>query len=93
MSSVSSSRFSQLLASRSSSTPPPPVPVSPAVFLSKRTSLIYTDTALVKSRGKTVSVAAWAFLFSEIIQYTQSRVSGIGEFEKRFVPRPPLARR
>lgn len=50
----------------------------------KRTTIIY-DRALSKTRGSEISLGAWAFLFSEIIQYTQKRVSGIGEFEKRLV--------
>ncbi|KAK4700315.1 trafficking protein particle complex subunit 5, partial [Phenoliferia sp. Uapishka_3] len=92
--SSSTSRFSSLLSpttstpslisSRSSTFPiPPPLPSLPQLPPnSKRTSLIY-DRQLTKSRGSEVSAGAWAFLFSEIIQYTQKRVSGIGEFEKR----------
>lgn len=38
-----------------------------------------------KTKGSEVSLAAWAFMFSEIIQYTQRRVSGIAEFEKKWV--------
>jgi len=38
---------------------------------------------LNKSRSIEVSVAAYAFLFSEIVQYTQKRVSGINDFERR----------
>lgn len=41
----------------------------------------------MQSRGKEVGLGAWAFLFGEIVQYTQRRVSGIGEFEKRSVMR------
>lgn len=50
----------------------------------RRTTTIY-DRNVIKSRGSEVSLGAWAFLFSEIVQYTQRRVSGIGEFEKRSV--------
>ena len=32
-----------------------------------------------------VSLSSWAFLFSEIIQYSQRRVSGIPDFEKKCV--------
>lgn len=31
-------------------------------------------------------MGAWAFLFGEIVQYTQRQVSGISEFEKRYAP-------
>ncbi|KAL8284126.1 hypothetical protein RQP46_004875 [Phenoliferia psychrophenolica] len=89
--SSSTSRFSSLLSpapqvgsSRSSTFPIPlPTPsLPPLPANSKRTALIY-DRAVTKSRGAEVSAGAWAFLFSEIVQYTQKRVSGIGEFEKR----------
>lgn len=88
--SSSVSRFSSLLSpapsasSRSSSFPIPPTQQSLPTLPpnSKRTSLIY-DKLLSKTRGTEISLEAWAFLFSEIIQYTQRRVSGIGEFEKR----------
>ncbi|GAA5979922.1 hypothetical protein JCM21900_003439 [Sporobolomyces salmonicolor] len=85
----STSRFSSLLSpappsSRSSTFPiPQPSPALPPLPANqKRTSAIY-DRPLVKSRGAEVSLGAWAFLFGEIIQYTQKRVSGISEFEKR----------
>ncbi|ORY88962.1 NO signaling/Golgi transport ligand-binding domain-containing protein [Leucosporidium creatinivorum] len=92
----STSRFSSLLSPtstpsttttpRSSSStfpipqPSPSLPPLPPNL--KRTSIIY-DRPLPKARGTEVALGAWAFLFSEIIQYTQKRVSGIGEFEKR----------
>lgn len=50
--------------------------------MSKRTTAIY-ERPLSKSRSAEVSLSAWAFLFSETIQYTQKRVSGVAEFEKR----------
>ena len=50
--------------------PTPPVPI--------------LDRNLAKTRGSEVATAAWAFLFSEIIQYTQRRVAGIAEFEERW---------
>jgi len=49
---------------------------------SKRASVVY-ERSLAATRGKEVSLGGWAFLFGEIVQYTQKRVSGIGEFEKR----------
>ena len=33
--------------------------------------------------GVQVSLSAFAFLFSEIVQYSQTRVSNIGELERR----------
>lgn len=95
----STSRFSSLLhpgppssSARSSTTfplsqAPPLLPPLPAN--QKRTSIIY-DRPLVKSRGAEVSLGAWAFLFAEIVSYTQKRVSGISEFEKRYVPFPSV---
>ncbi|KZO99817.1 TRAPP complex subunit trs31 [Calocera viscosa TUFC12733] len=41
------------------------------------------DRPLNKTRNTEVSAAAYAFLFSEMIQYTQKRVHGIGDLEKR----------
>ena len=38
---------------------------------------------LGKTRGSEIAFGAWAFLFSEIVQYTQRRVTGIAEFEAR----------
>jgi len=43
------------------------------------------DRNLNKTRTTEVSAAAFAFLFSEMIQYTQKRVSGIGDLERRCV--------
>jgi hypothetical protein len=37
-----------------------------------------------KIRTTEVSASAFAFLFSEIVQYTQKRVSGINDFERRY---------
>lgn len=84
------SRFSSLLSPAGSSQtstfaipqPQPSLPPLPAN--QKRTSVIY-DRPVTKSRGAEVSLGAWAFLFAEIVQYTQKQVSGISEFEKRCV--------
>lgn len=93
----STSRFSSLLspsaAAASSSTSTLSQPGFPAAIgatttatsttgLAKRTAAIY-DRPVTKSRGAEVSLGAWAFLFGEIVHYTQQRVSGISEFEKR----------
>lgn len=42
------------------------------------------DRNLNKSRSTEVSAAAFAFLFSEVVQYTQKRVTGIADLERRF---------
>lgn len=52
--------------------PAPPIPI--------------LERNLAKTRGSEVATAAWALLFSEIIQYTQRRVTGIAEFEERYGP-------
>lgn len=88
----STSRFSSLLSPAANSTShtstfplPSATPALPPLPPGqRRTSAIY-DRPLVKSRGAEVSLGAWAFLFAEIVQYTQKRVSGISEFEKRCV--------
>ncbi|KAF9056417.1 TRAPP complex subunit trs31 [Panaeolus papilionaceus] len=41
------------------------------------------DRNLNKTRGTEVSAAAFAFLFSEMVQYTQKRVSGINDLERQ----------
>lgn len=41
------------------------------------------DRNLNKTRGAEVSGAAFAFLFAEVVQYTQKRVSGINELERQ----------
>ena len=43
------------------------------------------DRNLNKTRTAEVSAAAFAFLFSEVVQYTQKRVSGIADLERRSV--------
>ena len=41
------------------------------------------DRNLNKTRASEVSASAFAFLFSEIVQYTQKRVSGINDLERQ----------
>lgn len=41
------------------------------------------DRNLNKTRTAEVSASAFAFLFSEVVQYTQKRVSGINDLERR----------
>ncbi|KAH9920274.1 NO signaling/Golgi transport ligand-binding domain-containing protein [Fomitopsis serialis] len=41
------------------------------------------DRPLNKTRAGEVSASAFAFLFSEVVQYTQKRVNGINDLERR----------
>lgn len=43
------------------------------------------DRNLNKTRIAEVSTSAFAFLFSEIVQYTQKRVSGVNDLERRYI--------
>ncbi|KAH0838649.1 NO signaling/Golgi transport ligand-binding domain-containing protein [Lanmaoa asiatica] len=42
------------------------------------------DRNLNKTRTAEISASAFAFVFSEMVQYTQKRVSGINDLERRF---------
>jgi hypothetical protein len=42
------------------------------------------DRPLNKTRTAEVSASAFTFLFSEIVQYMQKRVSGIDDLERRY---------
>lgn len=48
------------------------------------------DRNLNKTRTAEISASAFAFLFSEMVQYTQKRVSGINDLERRSASLPPL---
>lgn len=41
------------------------------------------DRHLNKTRTADVSASSFAYLFSEVVQYTQKRVSGINDLERR----------
>jgi hypothetical protein len=41
------------------------------------------DRNINKSRGAEVAMPAWAFLFSEIVSYSQTRVDSVTDLEKR----------
>lgn len=43
------------------------------------------DRPLNRSRGAEVSLGAWAFMFAEIVAYSQSRVDSVADLEKRCV--------
>ncbi|KAG0206049.1 TRAPP subunit trs31 [Mortierella sp. GBA30] len=49
----------------------------------KRTTTNILERHLNKTRGMEVSVNAFAFLFSEMLQYTQKRVNGIQDLERK----------
>ncbi|SCZ89276.1 BZ3500_MvSof-1268-A1-R1_Chr1-1g01075 [Microbotryum saponariae] len=48
------------------------------ITTTRRMTLIY-DRPITKTRGSEISLGAWSYLLAEIVQYTQKRVSGIGE--------------
>ncbi|KAG8781619.1 TRAPP subunit trs31 [Serendipita sp. 401] len=87
--SSSSTRFS--LPPTSGTGTPVPMPSSASVLTLSKTPLTATnvnrpniyDRPLNKTKTSEVSLAAFAFLFSEMIQYTQKRVNGIADFERR----------
>jgi hypothetical protein len=50
------------------------------------------DRPLNKTRTAEVSASAFPFLFSEIVQYMQKRVSGIDDLERRYARTITLTR-
>ena len=50
------------------------------------------DRPLNKTRTAEVSASAFAFLFSEVVQYMQKRVSGIDDLERRYAQTITLTR-
>lgn len=41
------------------------------------------DRPLNRTRGAEVGLSAWAFMFAEIVAYSQSRVDSVTDLEKR----------
>lgn len=78
--SVTSLTPSELYSPRTLPALPPQA--STAKRSSRRLSALQ-DRSVNASRGTEVSLPAFAFLFSEIISYTQQRVSDIADFEKK----------
>jgi len=80
--STSTDRLSPTTSSTRFSVPPslPHAAVSAKIIANRPN--IY-DRNLNKTRNAEVSGAAFAFLFSEIVQYTQKRVSGINDLERQ----------
>ncbi|KAH9836611.1 TRAPP complex subunit trs31 [Rhodofomes roseus] len=72
---ASSTRFSLPSAPSINTTAPASKPAPPR-------QTIY-DRPLNKTRAAEVSASAFAFLFSEMVQYTQKRVNGINDLERR----------
>jgi len=79
--STNASRFS-VATSASGHPQPTSYQMHTNVPATKSRSAIY-DRNLNKNRMGQVSLSAYAFLLSEIVQYTQKRVSGIGDLERR----------
>ncbi|KAL7004956.1 Trafficking protein particle complex subunit 31 [Cystobasidiomycetes sp. EMM_F5] len=73
--SSSSSAFSSL--SKRMST------VSGSSAITSQQPVNIVDRNLGKTRGAEVAYGAWAFLFSEIVTYTQKRINSISDFEAR----------
>lgn len=71
------------------SLPPTPL-ISTTLGQSRQRPNIY-DRNLNKTRTAEVSASALAFLFSEVVQYTQKRVSGINDLERRLAVSLTLA--
>ena len=73
---ASSTRFSlpSVPSVNTTGTGPAKPPVRPNIY----------DRNLNKTRTTEVSAAAFAFLISEVVQYTQKRVTGITDLERRY---------
>ncbi|KAF9089561.1 TRAPP subunit trs31 [Mortierella sp. GBA35] len=56
---------------------------SASSIYAKRNTTNILERHLNKTRGTEVSVNAFAFLFSEMLQYTQKRVNGIQDLERK----------
>lgn len=87
-SSANASRFS--LSSASGGTIIRPMSIQTTTSLgglaaasSMKTKAAIFDRNLNRTKNNQVSLSAYAFLFSEVIQYTQKRVNGIGDLERR----------
>ncbi|OXG44499.1 BET3 family protein [Cryptococcus neoformans Bt120] len=48
------------------------------------------DRPLAKTRGAEVAMGAWAFMFAEIVAYSQSRVDSVSDLEARCAFKPGL---
>jgi len=82
LSTTSHSSTDHLSPTTSSTRFQPPLPHVATVSKNTSRPNIY-DRNLNKTRNAEVSGAAFAFLFSEIVQYTQKRVSGINDLERQ----------
>lgn len=80
-----SDNFSPASSSTRFSLPGPTNPTTTSAPLKASNRSFIYDRQLNKTRTAEVSLSAYAFLFSEIIQYTQKRVNGIGDLERRCV--------
>jgi len=89
-SSVNASRFSLTSAGGSGGTIVRPISTQTTTSLGGLTGISSTKTRaaifdrnLNRTKNNQVSLSAYAFLFSEVIQYTQKRVNEIGDLERR----------
>lgn len=72
----------RFISSQQSSTTTNPINNHPSIHLNRQPNTT-TSTSSIFTLHPPVSLEAFEFLFSEIIRYTQSRVDGIQEFEKK----------
>lgn len=81
------------LSKRDSLTNHPRVPSAPPgssslhqqLFQQRSTADGILDRPLNRTKGAEVGMGAWAFLFAEIVSYSQSRSDSVDDLEKRYV--------
>jgi hypothetical protein len=61
--------------------PHPSLPAGTPVPAASGNNVI--DHPLNRTRGAEVGLGAWAFMFAEIVSYSQSRVDSVADLEKR----------
>ncbi|KAF9919881.1 TRAPP subunit trs31 [Linnemannia zychae] len=54
-----------------------------SIYAKRNNTINILERPLNKTRGAEVSINAFAFLFSEMLQYTQKRVNGIQDLERK----------
>jgi hypothetical protein len=63
--------------------PPPAAPNGAGAAGGGATGQNILDRPLNKTRGSEVALASWAFMFAEIVSYSQSRVDSVADLEQR----------
>lgn len=71
---------------------PPGAPNSASASPAPRSRTNIYDRNLNKTRTAEVSLSAFAFLFSEMVQYSLKRVNGIADLERRYAADQALTR-